>query len=319
MQVVNIFSKKIFMDVGEFLTKIVKYPIPDEPTLLGHKALKDRIDFLKEELHETCVAADDRDFEGVVDGLIDLMYVAIGTLVAMGVPPIEAWDEVHRANMDKEPGAKPGRDMAYDAVKPEGWKPPDFTDILTPPGLHEDLKASVDAADPIDVSKISYDELTKMPAQKLAQLVQENPDLIKTDGITMIIDDHWKWNDLKQWEREIVMKKGEYGRALSDYNQSEVETIHILMGDECPPIIREAITIMARKAKDYGSKDASRKEYFPFGEMSYLTMIWTKVKRLINLEEKRGPAMYESKHDSIIDLINYAAFYGEFLRQRGEK
>ena len=37
--------------------------------------------------------------EEVVDGLIDLCVVAIGTLDALGVDPYRAWDEVHKANM----------------------------------------------------------------------------------------------------------------------------------------------------------------------------------------------------------------------------
>ena len=47
--------------------------------------LKFRIDFLKEELTETEKAYETLDAEEIVDGLIDLCVVAIGTLDAFGI------------------------------------------------------------------------------------------------------------------------------------------------------------------------------------------------------------------------------------------
>ena len=67
------------------------------------------------------------DAEEVVDGLIDLCVVAIGTLDALGVDPYKAWDEVHKANMAKEVGVKPTRPNPLglpDLVKPEDWVGP---------------------------------------------------------------------------------------------------------------------------------------------------------------------------------------------------
>lgn len=102
--------------------------------------LKFRLDFLQEELneaqsayavlasttantHEHAVnAADD-----VVDAMIDLCVVAIGTLNALDVDAITAWDRVHAANMDKEPGVKASRPNPLglpDLIKPAGWEAP---------------------------------------------------------------------------------------------------------------------------------------------------------------------------------------------------
>lgn len=89
--------------------------------------LKFRIDFLEEELNETRKAFKENDAEEVVDGLIDLCVVAIGTLDAFGVNAHEAWDRVHRANMTKEVGVKKERPNPLglpDLVKPEGWTAP---------------------------------------------------------------------------------------------------------------------------------------------------------------------------------------------------
>ena len=46
----------------------------------------------------------------------------------MGIPPEFPFDEVHQANMKKR-GEKTER-HEYDAVKPEGWTPPDHTAML---------------------------------------------------------------------------------------------------------------------------------------------------------------------------------------------
>ena len=86
-----------------------------------------RIDFLKEELTETTNAFEASDAEEIIDGLIDLCVVAIGTLDAFGVDAHKAWDAVHAANMSKEPGVKPSRPNPLglpDLIKPEGWTAP---------------------------------------------------------------------------------------------------------------------------------------------------------------------------------------------------
>jgi predicted HAD superfamily Cof-like phosphohydrolase len=92
------------------------------------KYLEFRINFLQEELDETQQAAFIyEDPEEIVDGLIDLCVVAIGTLDAFGVDSNAAWDKVLKANMAKEVGVKPERPNPLglpDLMKPEGWQPP---------------------------------------------------------------------------------------------------------------------------------------------------------------------------------------------------
>jgi len=93
--------------------------------------LKFRIAFLQEELDETRHAYMLNDAEEVVDGLIDLCVVAIGTLDAFGVDPYKAWDEVLKANMQKEVGRKPSRPNPLgvpDLIKPDGWEAPSHKD-----------------------------------------------------------------------------------------------------------------------------------------------------------------------------------------------
>jgi len=89
--------------------------------------LRFRLDFLQEELDETKTAYETMDGEELVDGLIDLCVVAIGTLDAFGIDAHKAWDEVLKANMSKRVGVKEGRPNPLglpDLMKPEGWKAP---------------------------------------------------------------------------------------------------------------------------------------------------------------------------------------------------
>jgi|TARA_B110000858_G_scaffold164348_1_gene190373 predicted HAD superfamily Cof-like phosphohydrolase len=91
------------------------------------KYLEFRINFLREELDETQKAFAESDPEEIVDGLIDLCVVAIGTLDAYGINPYTAWDQVLKANMNKEVGVKPERPNPLglpDLIKPEGWEAP---------------------------------------------------------------------------------------------------------------------------------------------------------------------------------------------------
>mgnify|MGYP003321834767 CR=1 FL=1 len=86
-----------------------------------------RLDFLEEEFDETIMAFANQDPEEIVDGLIDVCVIAIGTLIAFGVDAEKAWDAVHNANMAKESGTKPERPNPLglpDLLKPEGWENP---------------------------------------------------------------------------------------------------------------------------------------------------------------------------------------------------
>ena len=65
--------------------------------------------------------------EEIVDALIDLCVVAIGTMDAFNIDAHRAWKEVFRANMEKEVGVKASRPNPLglpDLVKPEGWVGP---------------------------------------------------------------------------------------------------------------------------------------------------------------------------------------------------
>lgn len=77
----------------------------------------------------------DQDLSDQADALIDLVYVAKGTAVMLGLPWVPLWDDVQVANMRKELGAttrsrtNPGQYL-QDVGKPPGWVGPKTGEIL---------------------------------------------------------------------------------------------------------------------------------------------------------------------------------------------
>lgn len=89
--------------------------------------LEFRFNFLQEEINEGKRAIQTGNSEEIVDALIDLCVVAIGTLDAYDVDANKAWNEVLKANMAKKVGIKASRPNPFglpDLIKPEGWIAP---------------------------------------------------------------------------------------------------------------------------------------------------------------------------------------------------
>ena len=127
-------SENWVQDINDMHRKFGVHKWVSEQLVAGDKEklskfLEFRLNFLQEELDETRSAAImDKNPEEIVDGLIDLCVVAIGTLDAFGIDAYKAWDEVHNANMSKKPGIKESRPNPLglpDLIKPEGWKGPE--------------------------------------------------------------------------------------------------------------------------------------------------------------------------------------------------
>ena len=120
-------SQNWVKDIAEMHNKYgVHEWIKNNPDKL-EQLLHFRVAFLKEEFDETFKAVGEKDAEEIVDGLIDLCVVAIGTLDAFDINAFDAWDRVHAANMAKEVGVKESRPNPLglpDLIKPEGWESP---------------------------------------------------------------------------------------------------------------------------------------------------------------------------------------------------
>jgi NTP pyrophosphatase (non-canonical NTP hydrolase) len=125
-------SKYLVNDIEQLHTKMgVNKVIRQLDAEKLRKFMEFRVAFLNEELKETTDAIANEDWPEVVDGLIDLVVVALGTLDAYDVDIIKAWTNVHEANYSKEPGIKPSRPNPLglpDMIKPEGWVAPNHDD-----------------------------------------------------------------------------------------------------------------------------------------------------------------------------------------------
>ncbi len=119
--------------VERFNRQIIGVPIPDRPTILSYQRSEARLSHMREELTEIEDAFSDECIADVTDGVIDLAYVALGTLIEMGITAGAAFEEVHVANMKRERGHNPSRPdtQDHDAVKPAGWTPPDIEKLLS--------------------------------------------------------------------------------------------------------------------------------------------------------------------------------------------
>lgn len=98
-----------------------------EPATWG--LVEQRRGFLEEELNELGEAVEKQDLVAVFDALLDLVYVAKGTALLLGLPWDAGWAEVHRSNMDKVPGGKTGR-LNKDMIKPQGWVGPQLEPLV---------------------------------------------------------------------------------------------------------------------------------------------------------------------------------------------
>ncbi len=105
---------------------VAKFGFADKPA--DSDVVQYRMDLLEEEFQETLGAHRTEDAEGLVDGHIDLIVIAMGNLAIFGVDAREAFDRVMEANMAKELGKrKPTDPDGSSIVKPDGWVGPDHS------------------------------------------------------------------------------------------------------------------------------------------------------------------------------------------------
>lgn len=113
-------------DVKQFIDKFEFEPL-SKPGF--HPALDARNKHLQEELDEIMLATETNDLPQLIDGLLDIVYVALGTAYLCGFDVSKHWNEIQKANMSKVRGITK-RGHAYDVIKPEGWVAPDHGAIL---------------------------------------------------------------------------------------------------------------------------------------------------------------------------------------------
>jgi len=125
----NSFLKAVL----RFQEDIIGITVPKTPTPLKIDRGLARIEHLEEEIAELkdALSVDNKnpgDLEEQADAFVDIIYIALGGLIEMGVTPGAVFNEVQRANMEKVQGSvskRPGN-IGFDAIKPEGWNGPDI-------------------------------------------------------------------------------------------------------------------------------------------------------------------------------------------------
>jgi predicted HAD superfamily Cof-like phosphohydrolase len=115
------FHKKYGFEKNE------KVNIPDNNELINFRTA-----FLMEELAEYTNAITKKDTAGVLDALVDIVYIALGTAWLFNLPFEKAWNEVQKANMSKiRAKDKTGkRGTKFDVIKPKDWKAPNIEKII---------------------------------------------------------------------------------------------------------------------------------------------------------------------------------------------
>lgn len=101
----------------------------EDPQALAWLVARRRGYHLAEEVRELELAVRHQSLEQYADALADLVYVAVGAALELGVPFAEVFAEVHRANMRKE-RVDDGTGHKLGIRKPEGWVPPDVAGVL---------------------------------------------------------------------------------------------------------------------------------------------------------------------------------------------
>jgi predicted HAD superfamily Cof-like phosphohydrolase len=127
-------SENIFADVTDFHEKM-GVPVNQVPHIPAPSEMELRRNLIREEYREFLEALINEDLVEIADGLGDMLYTIIGTMLVMGLPVQEVWDEIQRTNMAKEPNVRRGDGKI---LKPRGWTPPDIGRILRAHGA--DLK-----------------------------------------------------------------------------------------------------------------------------------------------------------------------------------
>lgn len=85
--------------------------------------LKNRINHIKEELSELEAAIAEDNKEEIIDALVDITYLTVGTSELLGYDFDKHWSEVHSANMRRE--RTQDDNGKFGVRKPEGWVGPD--------------------------------------------------------------------------------------------------------------------------------------------------------------------------------------------------
>jgi phosphoribosyl-ATP pyrophosphohydrolase len=114
------YSNTLQQAVAQFHAALY-IPAPSHPTMLAADRVELRCSLIEEEAKEFRIAATTGRMFGMIDALVDLLYVTFGAAVEMGIDLDPFFSEVHASNMRKLP-----HPHAEKAIKGSNWTPPDI-------------------------------------------------------------------------------------------------------------------------------------------------------------------------------------------------
>ena len=122
---------KVFTDVAVFLKAVgQETPAIPQPTVSDQAELYKKL--IIEEYSEFIEADDNNDDIERIDACFDMMWVIVGYMKSRGWDCENIWGEGAKSNLSKiDPvtGLVKRREDGK-ILKPEGWKPPDFTKFV---------------------------------------------------------------------------------------------------------------------------------------------------------------------------------------------
>jgi NTP pyrophosphatase (non-canonical NTP hydrolase) len=186
-------------------------------------------------------------------------------------------------------------------------------DELTEACKRGDVGEAADAI--IDAVYFLLGRLTEMgiPAKAIFDAVQA-ANMVKVPGD---LSKRPGWNGTDAVKPE-GWKAPDHGWLLSF---SLADLAFARMRHELSPVFQEITELRALKGADYNNVPGGRDAYFPFGHHSYAHMLNTKVLRLMSLIQSMGEgkkANFEGLRDTARDLVNYGAFYCEWMDRQSE-
>ena len=162
-------------------------------------------------------AHDTRNF--VLFSNIQKLLKSVRNILPKEIPYVYAFNLVHNANMKKKPGKKPGRIMAagYDAIKPAGWKEPNWNKFFTDHLILRNFKKILIIGDARS-GKDTYADILAywygyafVPAYKVygPHVMEE----LRKLGIT--------YNSLEACYKDRVNMRGLWYSIISEYNSED--------------------------------------------------------------------------------------------------
>jgi predicted HAD superfamily Cof-like phosphohydrolase len=122
---------KVFTDVSVFLSAVGQ-EVPSKPqqTVSTQAELYKKL--IKEEVEEFWEAEAASDDVEEIDACFDMMWVIVGYMKSRGWDCEKIWDEGAQSNLSKIDPVTGSVKRREDGkiLKPEGWKPPDFTKFV---------------------------------------------------------------------------------------------------------------------------------------------------------------------------------------------